>query len=213
MHKSLTAKQKQILATIQDLTKKLGNSPTLEEIREVLDYAGISSVQRHVNALKKKGYLSSERYQARTLEVSMPQKTVDIPLVGNVACGTPFLAVENIEAYIPFDKDSLSGSPDDYFFLRAVGDSMNNTNISGKTIDDGDFVLVKKQPSANPGERVVALIGDEATIKKFSKANGYVQLMPETTNAGNKPIIPLGNFSIQGTIKDVIKKEENTNVI
>jgi len=206
MDKSLTAKQKQVLATIQDLKKKLGKAPTLEEIREALDYSGISSVQRHVDALKKKGFLSNERYQARTLEVSLPEQMVSIPLVGNVPCGVPFLAVENIEAYIPYKKSSLHGNPDDYFFLRAVGDSMNNSRISGKTIDNGDFVLVKKQQSADFGNRVVALIGDEATIKKMVQGDGCIHLEPETTNSANKPIILFDDFTVQGVVKDVIKK-------
>lgn len=206
MEKSLTAKQKLIMATIQDLKAKFGKSPTLEEIRQALNYAGISSVQRHVNALKKKGFLSNERYQARTLEVTLPEQMVSIPLLGSVPCGVPFLAVENIEAYIPYKKSVLRGNSNDYFFLRAVGDSMNNTSISGKTIDNGDFVLVKKQSSADSGERIVALIGDEATIKKFSKTNSYVQLVPESTNTENKPIIPFENFSLVGVVKDVIKK-------
>jgi len=207
MLKSLTAKQKQILATIQDLKKKLGKAPTLEEIREALGYAGISSVQRHVDALKKKGYLSNERYQARTIEVSLPEQVINIPLVSNVACGTPFLATENIEAYIPYDASKIRGSSDDYFFLRAVGDSMNNTNISGETIDDGDFVLVKKQQDADSGNRVVALIGNEATIKKLVYSDGCIRLEPETTNSANKPIILFDNFTIQGVVTDVIKKE------
>jgi len=208
MEKSLTAKQKLIMATIQDLKAKLGKAPTLEEIRQALNYAGISSVQRHVNALKKKGVLSNERYQARTLEVTYPEQVVNIPLVGSVPCGTPFLAIENIEAYIPYNKSALRGDSGDYFFLRAVGDSMNNASISGKNIQDGDFVLVKKQQVANPGSPIVALIGDEATIKKITRDGVFVRLEPETTNLNNKPIVLFGeeNFSIQGIVIDVIKK-------
>lgn len=205
MQKSLTAKQKLMLATIKDLKAKLGKAPTLEEIRETLGYAGISSVQRHVDALKKKGYISNERYQARTLEVSLPEQMVSIPLVGNVPCGVPFLAIENIEAYIPYKKSELHGSPDDYFFLRAVGDSMNASRISGKTIDSGDFVLVRKQQSADFGTRVVALIGDEATIKKMVQGDGCVRLEPESTNKENKPMLLFDDFSIQGKVIDVIK--------
>lgn len=206
MDKSLTAKQKIVVAAIQDLKAKLGKSPTLEEIRKALNYSGISSVQRHVDALKKKGYLSNERYQARTLEVSLPEQVVSIPLVGNVPCGVPFLAVENIEAYIPYSKSLLHGQPDDYFFLRAIGDSMNNAKISGKSIDNGDYVLVKKKSAADFGSRVVALIGDEATIKKIVQGDGYIRLEPESTNPDNKPILLFDSFSIQGVVIDVIKK-------
>ena len=186
----------------------MGKAPTLEEIRNTLGYSGISSVQRHVDALKKKGFLSNERYQARTLEVSLPTQKVNIPLLGNISCGSPFLAVENIEAYIPYDKSALHSSLGSYFFLRAVGDSMNNTNISGKTIDNGDFVLAKKQQAADFGNRVVALIGDEVTIKKIVRGDGCIRLEPESTNSENKPIILFDNFSVQGIVIDVIKKKE-----
>ena len=206
MNKSVTAKQKLVLATIQDLRAKLGKAPTLEEIREALNYSGISSVQRHVDALKKKGYISNERYKARTLEVSLLEQMVSIPLVGNVPCGVPFLAVENIEAYIPYSKSLLHDQTDDYFFLRAIGDSMNNARVLGKTIDNGDFVLIKKQSVVDFESRVVALIGDEATIKKMVKGDGCIRLEPESTNPNNKPIYLFDDFSVQGIVTDVIKK-------
>lgn len=202
MHKSLTAKQNHILATIQDLKSKLGKPPTLEEIRQALNYSGISSVQRHTDVLKEKGYLGNTR------GISLPTTSsmVQIPLVGNVACGAPLLATENIEAYITYEGSKIRGTAQDYFFLRAVGDSMNRARISGKTIDDGDYVLIKKQTTANPGERIVALIGDEATIKKMIPADGGVRLEPESTNPNNKPIYVFEDFSIQGVVSDVIKK-------
>lgn len=202
MNKSLTVKQKLVLATIQDLRAKLGKPPTLEAIRKSLDYSGTSSVQRHTDALKEKGYLGNTR------ELSLPasDEKVQIPLVGNVACGVPLLATENIEAYISYDASGVQGKAQDYFFLRAVGDSMNNANVSGKTIDNGDFVLVKKQLTANPGSRVVALIGDEATIKKMLREDGHVRLEPESTNPDNKPILLFNDFSVQGVVVDVIKR-------
>lgn len=205
MYKSLTAKQKLVLATIQDLKAKLGNPPTLEEIRKALNYSGTSSVQRHTDALKEKGYLGN----TRGLSLPASKEKVQIPLVGNVSCGAPLLAAENIEAYISYEASKVRGKAQDYFFLRAVGDSMNKANISGKTIDNGDFVLVKKQSVANPGSRVVALIGDEATIKKMLKEDGYVRLEPESTNPDNKPIILFDGFSVQGVVVDVIKKGGN----
>ncbi len=207
MKKSLTAKQKLVLATIQDLRAKLGKAPTLEEIRKALGYSGISSVQRHIKALKKKNYLSSERYQARTLEVLLPEKMTKIPLVGNVPAGAPFLAIENIEAYIPYDTSRLKGDSKDYFFLRAIGDSMDKSNINGKTIDDGDYVLVRKQVTADYGKRVVALIENDATIKRLIKSDMGISLEPETSNPNNKPILIFDDdFSIQGEVVDVIKK-------
>ena len=200
MNASLTAKQKTTLATISDMKTKFGRSPTLREIKDALGYAGISSVQRHVDALKKKGYLQNVPYQARSLEVTFSIQTVNIPLVGNIAAGTPILAQENVEAYIPYDGSKL-GESKSYFFLRAIGDSMNKAGI-----DDGDFVLVKSQQTANTGEKVVALIGDEATIKKFKYENGMAVLYPESTNSANKPIYVMENLLIQGIVYDVVKK-------
>lgn len=201
MKKPLTSKQKLVLTTIKDVVNKKGSTPTLEELRVALGLSSVSSVQRHTDALKDKGYLEN----TRGLSFPSSSSKVQIPLIGNVACGVPFLATENIEAYIPYDASQIRGSADDYFFLRAVGDSMNNTSIGGKTIDDGDFVLIKKQQTANPGNRVVALIGDEATIKKFLPENGYVRLQPESNNPQNKPILMFEDFSVQGIVEDVIK--------
>ena len=202
MRKTLTSKQKIVLSSIKDQANKNGTTPTLEELRVTLGLSSVSSVQRHTDALKEKGYLENTR------GLSLPDSSdkVQIPLVGNVACGVPFLATENVEAYIQFDASKISGTPNDYFFLRAVGDSMNNARVSGKIIDDGDFVLIKKQQTADPGSRIVALIGDEATIKKIVPEDGHVRLQPESTNPKNKPIILFDDFSVQGVVVDVIKK-------
>lgn len=202
MSSILTSMQKKVLSTITDLTHKKGTPPSMEELRVTLGLSSISSVQRHTDALKEKGYLENTR------GLSFPESTekVRIPLVGNVACGLPLLATENIEAYISYDASQIRGTSDNYFFLRAVGDSMNNAYISGKSIDDGDFVLIRKQQTADPGARVVALIGDEATIKKFVPEDGHVRLQPESTNPRNKPIILFEDFSIQGVVENVIKK-------
>lgn len=206
MEKSLTGKQKIILSTIRDLRSKIGKPPTLEEIRKALGYSGISSVQRHISALKKKGFLSSERYQARSLELSFPKQSISIPLVGNVAAGTPILAIENIEAYIPYEPSRLKFNSNDYFFLRAVGDSMNQSRIDGKNVEDGDYVLIKKQSVADRGQIVVALLGDEAIIKKFDRGNDCYILRPESSNLANKPIYVFDDLVIQGIAVDVLKK-------
>jgi repressor LexA len=203
MRKPLTSKQKITLSVIKDLTQKKGIPPRLEDLRVALDLSSISSVQRHTDALKEKGYLDN----TRGLSIPDSSEKVQIPLVGNVACGVPLLASENIEAYIPYDASKIHGTSQDYFFLRAVGDSMNKTDILGKTIDDGDYVLIKKQPSANPGSRIVALIGDEATIKKMVPGEGCVRLEPESTNPDNKPFLLFDPFFVQGVVADVIKKE------
>jgi len=194
----LTNKQREVLSVITDLTQKMGVPPTLGEIRDYLGYKNTSSVQRHTDALKKKGYFVLDKFQSRSLKVKkFLQKKHNIPLVGSVACGQPMLAIENIEAYIPYE---VQGDPSDYFFLRAVGDSMNKSNIY-----DGTLVLIKKESEVGQGDEVVALIGDEATIKIFKREKGKVVLEPNSTNPIHKPLYIFEDLQIQGKVIDKIK--------
>lgn len=196
---SLTPKQKSVFSTFQTLQTELGHSPTLEELREELGYSHTSAVQRHIIELKKKGYLVAEKHQSRSLEL-VNQTFANIPLVGNVACGAPLLAEENVEAYVPYDATKLKGNSDGFFFLRAIGDSMNNAGI-----DEGDLVLVKKQDTGEVGERVVALVGDNATIKRLARDSGYYTLEPVSKNPIHKKLIMVEDFAIQGVAVDVVK--------
>ena len=194
----LTTRQKEVFSAISELTLKKGFPPTLKEIKEFLGYKTTSSVQRHTEALKNKGYIVSNKFQSRNLKIKKNlQKKHNIPLVGVVTCGKPILATENIEAYIPYE---VKGDPKEYFFLRAIGDSMNKAGI-----DDGDLVLVKKQFDAEPGDKVVALVSDEATIKILKKENDRVVLEPKSTNSIHKPIYVFEDLQIQGKVVDKIK--------
>lgn len=197
----LTPMQKNILVWILDYTSQNGTEPTLEDIRKYFDYPHVSSVQRHTDALKAKGYLEN----VRGISLDKMERIVQVPLVGSVACGQPLLAAQNIEAYVTYDRSKLAGNVDDYFFLRAVGDSMNNTNINGKSIDDGDFILAKKSNYAEQGQRVVALINEEATVKRFIREDDHIVLVPESTNESHKKIFIFEDIMIQGIVKDVIK--------
>ncbi len=201
MDRQLTSKQKEVLVAIRDYAHKNGISPTLEAIRKLLNYTSLSSVQRHTDELKRKGYL----VDSRGISLIKDSEKVQIPLVGQISAGTPLLAIENVEAYVPYDSSKLQGDADDYFFLRATGDSMNKSNINDKTIDDGDCVLVKKQPTADFGSRVVALIGDDATVKKMVEGEGCIKLMPESDNDKNKPFYMFDDFTVQGIAVDVLK--------
>ncbi len=207
MKNQLTLRQKQVLTAIKEHMSKKGTPPSYKELMDQLDYARPSSVQRHTEALKEKGYLE----RVRGVSLAANSEIVQIPLVGNAPCGQPLLAIENIEAYIAYPKSNLRGNHKDYFFLRGIGDSMNDSNIRGKSINDGDYVLVKKQTIADPGERIVALIGDDATIKKYIPNQGSIKLMPESTNSENKPIIMFEDFIVQGVVVDVIKGGEDGN--
>lgn len=202
MKHPLTAKQKTLLGALGELERQNRKSPTLDEIREYLHYRNTSSVQRHMYALIDKGYVRNEKNKPRSFEVADHQHSfVQIPLVGRCPCGAPFLAQENIEAYIPYDRVKLKGDANDYFFLQAAGDSMN---LAG--IDDGDYVLVRKASIAEPGQRVVALLGDDATIKKFEIEGGHYVLRPKTSNRVHKPIYVFDQLLIQGIVEDVVRK-------
>lgn len=193
----LTKKQEEVLNAIKELYDENHIMPTLVELKDYLGYSAISSVQRHIISLKKKGFLASEKHKGRGLKIiEKVSKYFQIPLVGNVTCGLPMLAMENIEAYIPLKVD---GNPKDYFCLRAVGDSMNK-----KGIEDGSIVLVKKQSVASNGDVVVALIGDDATIKTYKKDIDKVILEPESENPIHKPIYLFENFQIQGKVVKTI---------
>ena len=129
---------------------------------------------------------------------TMRAQTVDIPLVGTVACGTPVLAEENIEGMIPVST-KLAKSPHRYFLLKAEGDSMNE-----KGINDGDLVLVRQQLTADNGDMIVALVDDEATIKEFYRLGDIIILKPKSTNKQHKPIVLTKDFQIQGVVVTAI---------
>ena len=201
MKKPLTAKQRVLFVALNELERQNGKHPTLEELRKYLGYRNTSSVQRHMSALIDKGYVRNEKNKSRSFEMVGSQHAfVQIPLVGRCPCGAPFLAQQNIEAYVPYDRVRLRGDAEDYFFLQAVGDSMNLANI-----DNNDFVLIRKTNYAEPGQRVVALLGDEATIKKLERSDNHYILRPESTNLTHKPIYVFDDLAIQGVVVDVIK--------
>ncbi|MBL0033606.1 MAG: repressor LexA [Bacteroidetes bacterium] len=127
-------------------------------------------------------------------------QTVDVPLLGLVACGLPILAEENIDAVIPVSVD-IAKPPHRYFFLRAKGNSMNL-----KGIQDGDLVLIKQQQSANNGDVVVALIDNDATIKEFQRNSDMIILYPRSTEKEHQPIILTRDFQIQGIVITTISQ-------
>lgn len=175
-------------------------SPSVRDVMEVLKLKSPRSALIAIDGLIEKGYLK-RRQQDNNLQIlkDLPQtedhsRTVDIPMVGYVSCGKPMLAEENIEAMIPV-SEKLVRPGSKYFLLRAMGDSMNKAGIR-----DGDMVLVRQQPAADNGEKVVALINDEATIKEYQATSEAVVLKPCSTNKKHKPIILTDNFEIQGVV-------------
>ena len=162
----LTQKQQAILDFIH---KYLDDHQYPPSVREIGKHFGIypATVQDHISALERKGFLQKQRFQSRSLSVSAGSRRGGIPIVGTVAAGVPLFAQENIEdvVHLP-DRWAVTGS----FLLKVKGDSMVGAHIL-----DGDYVLVHPQPSASDGEIVVALIGEEATVKRlFRTARGIV---------------------------------------
>lgn len=139
-------------------------------------------------------------HEYKTVPLRAAWDMVRIPLVGSAPCGSPLLGQENIEEYVLVEKSKIK-SGFKYFILRAEGDSMN---LAG--INDGDLVLCRQQLKADTGDRVVALLGDNVTIKMYDKKDGRRILLPRSTNLSHMPIIPDEGDSVQGVVQEVIKE-------
>lgn len=189
----LTDRQKQILHFIVKETESRGFPPTIREIGEQMSIRSTNGVNDHLNALERKGYLQRGSQQSRSLVVTKRARLVlglgarkdptiiDIPLLGRVAAGAPLLATENVEDSVRIDSFLLGGSGREVFALRVKGDSM-----IGDGIFDGDFLFVRKAASAQPGAIVVALIDDEATVKRYYPEQGRIRFQP--SNPAMEPI-------------------------
>jgi len=185
MGNELTLKQREVFDFLKEYLKKKGYPPTLREIASHFGLKGPRSPQKTISILERKGYLRKIPGGSRAIEIlNFPpvrsSQIIPIPIVGRVKAGEPVLAIENIEGY--FNLDRTLASSDDIFLLRVQGDSMIDAHIQ-----DGDFALVKPQPNAENGEIVVALIEDEATIKRVFKKRDLIRLEP--ANPDMEPIV------------------------
>lgn len=195
-----------MLTWISEAVETSGEAPTVRELQAKLGCAAPMGVVSHLNALESKGYIRRAPGKARGIMVVADEKgkaaeeMIRVPLVGNVACGMPIWAEEMIEDWIPLST-KLVGHTQDVFMLRAKGDSMN---LAG--IDDGDYIVFRRQNTALPGDKVVVLIGTEATVKKIKFDGKKVSFIPVSSNKDHKPIVPKpGTFMIQGKVIGVIK--------
>lgn len=196
MDSNTTPIERKALDFIGTLTRE-GTPPSVRRIMEHLGYRSTRSASLVIQSLVDKNLLAKRPDgRLRVLEdiQNDDSLTVNIPLVGSVPCGNPLLALENIETTIPVSRN-LVKNPDDYFILRAAGDSMDQAGIQ-----DGDLLLVKQQLTANEGERVVALIDEEATVKTLHFGENAAVLLPHSSNNKHKPIIVNEDFSIQGVV-------------
>lgn len=190
----ITDRQKEILTFIQRTTEERGFPPTIREIGEEMDIRSTNGVNDHLKALERKGFLTRGEQQSRSLVPTKRARMIlglgakkhdatmiDVPLLGRVAAGAPILAQENVEDTVRIDSFLLGGNGKEVFALRVKGNSMIEDGIH-----DGDFIFVKKAPSAAVGEIVVALIEDEATVKRYFPEGDRIRFQP-----ANKDMEPI----------------------
>lgn len=195
---------KETLIAIQRHLRKYGTSPSLRDLQKAMGYQSPRSAFLLVNALLEEGLI--EKDDEGNYKIVFPvedsqevAETVSVPVLGSIACGNPIFAEENIVDTYPVSKRLLTGSHS-YFFLRAVGDSMNK-----KGIESGDLVLVRQQNYAQNGDIVVALIDEAATLKEYRQTSGIVMLIPHSDNPEHKPIFVEEYFLVQGVVAQVFK--------
>lgn len=205
--RELTSRQRQILDFIRSDIHRRGFPPSVREIGEAVGLSSSSTVHSHLAALEAKGLIRRDPSKPRALEVLDYRDTergIDyervqaVPLVGQVAAGAPILAAENIEATLPL-PESFAG--EETFVLRVKGESMIEAGIL-----DGDYVVVRQQPTASNGEIVVAMINEEATVKRFFREDGRIRLQPE-----NRSMEPLyadehADFSVLGKVVALFRR-------
>ena len=207
----LKDRQQQILKYMKDEIRAKGYPPTVREICSALGIKSTSTVHKDIETLVKQGYIIKDPSKPRALMVvdndedSAPpsyaaevSETVEIPVIGRIAAGTPILAEENVEDHFPVPARFLHGKTN--FMLNVRGESMIEAGIM-----DGDYILVEQQNTANNGDMVVAMIDgfeSEATVKTFYKENGHVRLQPE--NSSMSPII-VNDVTILGKVRGVFR--------
>ena len=186
---SLNKREKAILKFIEKQIGINGYPPSVREIGKAVDLKSTATVHGYIASLEKKGYIKKESQKGRTLkllkggavegqqstfdkEVYSSREMVDVPVIGKITAGEPILAVENVTDTFPIPLDFVGTG--ESFMLTVRGESMIEAGIL-----DGDYILVRKQNTANNGEIVVALIGDEATVKTFYKEKDHIRLQPE----------------------------------
>ncbi|MFA5029616.1 MAG: transcriptional repressor LexA [Patescibacteria group bacterium] len=200
MTKNLNDKDKRAFSLIRNKIAHYGVSPSLREINEVTGGKSPRSASLVVDRLVRAGLIkkTGQGLILTNIQQANSVSTVEVPLVGAVTCGEPMLAEENIQTRIPVST-MLAKKGFTYFLLRAIGDSMDQAGINS-----GDLLLIRQQESADTGERVVALINDEATVKILENKGDVVILRPKSSNKTHKPIILTSNCLIQGVVDAVL---------
>ncbi|KPL00014.1 MAG: hypothetical protein AMJ91_05650 [candidate division Zixibacteria bacterium SM23_73_3] len=210
MGKELTPRQREVLDFIRKMIENKGLPPTIREIGERFKITSTNGVRAILSALGKKGYIRRKPLVSRGIELARKAKAsfdhtresayVPVPLVGRIAAGLPTLAVENIEGSIAVDRSFLPGG--DVFSLRVEGESMKDSGIF-----NGDYVLARVQSIAEKGDIVVAVIGEEATVKRYVPQKNKVKLEP--ANPAFRPIVvnqKSPEFRIAGKVIGLLRR-------
>ncbi len=211
MQKKINEKQKKIMDFVKKQVEEKGYPPSVREICAAVGFKSTSTVHAYLEKLKKEGYIAKDPTKPRALKIIdkssdtyasdgnsyySRKELVDVPIVGKVTAGQPILAVENIEDTFPIPVDLVQNST--AFMLKVRGDSMIEAGIL-----DGDYVLVRQQSTAQNGDIVVALIGDEATVKTFYREKDHIRLQPQ--NRYLEPIIVKDDVSVLGKVIGVFR--------
>ena len=218
---SLTPKQKQVLDFVKKYSNKHEFAPSLKEIGKHLGVHSPATVHQHLTALQSKGFLEREKSQPRSITIQPTESiespysgtvgldSISLPIVGSANCGpAEIFAEENIEGYLKISK-SLLNRRDGLFVIRASGDSMNKADFFGKTIEDGDFVIIDSlDRNAKHGDYVLSIIDGCANLKKFIIDRNGQKLLVSESKKVYKPIFlhESDDFMINGKIISVIKK-------
>lgn len=217
--KKITKKQKAVLDFIAQTIDETGIAPTVRDICDGLGLSSPSTVHVHLKTLEEKGYIHRDPLKSRCITIVGQERNasaasadhhdeppvgagefsniVSLPVVGNVAAGVPILAEQNVTETIPLPTEIVGDSSS--FLLKVRGDSMVEIGIN-----DGDYVVVKEQPTAMNGDIVVAVIEDGATVKRFFKEQDHIRLQPE--NSSMEPIIVRENVIIAGKVVAVFRR-------
>ncbi len=189
----LNEKQKKVLAYLKERAQD-GVPPTVREICTATGIKSTSTIHAYLKVLEQEGYISRQSGLNRAIRVT-GESVARVPLLGCVTAGKPILAIEEVEEYVPYSGGGHN--PDELFALRVFGDSMINAGIL-----DGDIVIVRKTPVAENGDIIVALIEDEATVKRFYKEKNHFRLQPE--NDDYQPII-VNEVSVLGKVVSLLR--------
>nr|MDD3720793.1 S24 family peptidase [Candidatus Gracilibacteria bacterium] len=205
----LTDKQQKVLDTIVEFVTKYGKSPTIEELRVILEQKSKRGVTQYLEALEKKGFINrSDSYRGIKLGNSIGFQTMlNIPILGYANAGTPLVYADQSDyGVLPVSKKLVSGSGEDYFFLKVEGTSMNDYKVKGKTIDNGSYVLIKKDETNIDSNNAFLFIIDSCATIKVPKIEGEtLYLLPKSKDIIHKPIIlsTSDDVKVNGKVVDV----------